>query len=207
MHGTTWRTRAQGWLQTGIARLPAALWQRWTLLNAAGWGLAWLLVWVWLAFGGALQTWLGGFGALLIPVLFIGVSAVVGGVVGTCQAIALWRVLPPRSWLIWCVAGAALGMLPLAVLWWALLLGWSAGFALIGAAFGALWGLMQGQGLRTLAIKPAPPLVVWALANAGAGALCGAVSPLLPLIGGIVGGAGFGIITAWAWRASANASE
>jgi hypothetical protein len=171
---------------------------RWILANLVGWTV-------------------GLYAGVLNPVCFAGAGIVAGLVLGTSQWWAL-RTTPfginlaendenipnipthlsqtARRWIGFTFAGAAIGLIPAAVLGAALFLFTSSLAALLaGAALGLAVGLGQWMVLKHVSQQ----VVLWLVVNTLAGAACGWLT-LTPIIRGLplgmlIGSALFGYLT------------
>ena len=162
---------------------------RWTLANALGWSLG--------LFAGALALrLLGGLGGLLVG------GALAGAVAGGTQNAALRQEVAwiDRRWVLVSAAGAALGVLPAFVAGVSLIAGWMIGLLIVGAVFGAIFGMGQWLVLRSHVHDAA----WWIAANGLAAALCALLSlganpfslPILLTLGPLT----FGLVTGYALR-------
>lgn len=193
------------YIEQAWALIRAHFLLRWTLANMLGWSVG-------LYAGSGLAASLGDIGAVSALALLPG-GALAGAVAGGVQSLALTQppdALPAdlptdlsRRWIIYSALGGTLGAIPVFFTAFALIGGAGLGFAVMGGAYGAVFGWVQTYALQN---KLRDFVVIWLPVNAVGGCLCGAlalgITPLnLPVfcsIGPVI----FGLLTGLAWQAA-----
>lgn len=159
---------------------------RWVLANVVGWTV-------------------GLYAGVLNPVCFAGTGVIAGLLLGTAQ----WWALrgsplveqaegtpPSRRWIMMTFVGAAVGLIPAAIIG-ALLFLFANGLAALLA--GGLLGLAVGLGQWMMLRQISGRAVLWLAVNALGGAACGLLT-IIPIIRGVplgllAGAALFGYVT------------